>query len=64
MNTLFKYNSKRQINLIFTLINLYNFIKDYFLQNIDYFEVENKKSMIQFCKFDNLSLSNSLVTFT
>lgn len=37
INTPPKYSLKIQINLIFVLTGLYNFIKDYLLQNIDDF---------------------------
>lgn len=61
MNICFKYNLKIQINLIFALTSLYNFIKDYFPLNIYYFEAENDDSIILFSRSDNLPLSNFLV---
>lgn len=64
INTPSKYSLKTQINLIFILTSLYNFIKDHLLQNIDYFKVENNNPIIQSGKSDNLLLDNSLVIFT
>lgn len=61
MNTPLEYSLKIRINLIFALIDLHYFIKDYPLQNIDCFEVENKNSIVQSGGSDNLLLGNSLV---
>lgn len=63
MNTIPEYSLKRQINLIFVLIGFYNFIKDYLLQDIDYFEVENNNFIVPFNGSDNLLLSSFIVTF-
>ena len=64
MNILLEYNLKIQINLIFTLTNLYNFIKDHCLENTNYFETENDDTIIQSKGTDNLSLGNFLITST
>lgn len=64
MKTPPEYSLNIQINLIFILTSLHNFIKDHPLQDIDYFEVENKDPIIQSGVSDNLPLGNSLVTST
>lgn len=64
MNTLPKYSLRTQINLIFALTSLHNFIKDHPLQDIDYFEVENNDSIIPSSGSDNLPLGSFLVTST
>lgn len=62
MNTLSKYSLKTQINLIFALTSLHNFIKNYLLEDTNYFEAENKDAIIQSSRSNNLFLGNSLVT--
>lgn len=52
---------KIQINFIFVLTNLYNFIKDYPSQDIDYFETKNDNSIIPFDESNNLFLGSSLI---
>lgn len=64
MNTPPEYSLKTQINLIFALTGLHNFIKDHPSQDIDYFEVENEDPIVQSGGSDNLLLDNFLVTFT
>ena len=64
MNTPPEYSLKTQINLIFALTGLHNFIKDHPSQDIDYFEVENEDPIVQSGGSDNLLLGNSLVTST
>ena len=64
MNILPEYSLKTQINLIFALTDFHNFIKDHPLKNINYFEIENEDAIIQSSGSDNLSLGNSLITFT
>lgn len=64
INTSPKYSLKIQINLIFSLTGLYNFIKNYLLEDIDNFQYENKDAIIQSGGSNNLLLDNSLVTFT
>lgn len=49
--------------LFFALTSLHNFTKDYSLQDINYFEVENEDSNIQSGRSDNLLLGYFLVTF-
>lgn len=61
MNTLLEYSSKTQINLIFALTSLHNFIKDHLLQDINYFKADIDNFIILSNKFDNLLLSSSLV---
>lgn len=64
MNILFEYSLKTEINLTFVLTDLYYFIKDYPLQVVNYFEVENTNdSIILFGGSDNLLLDNFLITF-
>lgn len=46
MNTPPEYNLKTQINWIFTLTGLYNFIKDHPFKDIDYVEAENNNIII------------------
>ena len=64
MNTLPEYSLKIQINLIFVLTDLYNFINDHPSENTDYFEAENEDAIIQSSGSDNLPLGNFLVTTT
>ena len=64
MNTPPEYSLKTQINLIFALTGLHNFIKDHSSEDTDYFETENEDAIIQSGGSDNLSLGNSLVTST
>lgn len=64
MNTFFEYNLKTQINLIFPLTSLHNFINNYLSQNFYYVETENHDSIILYNRINNLFLNSSLVTFT
>ncbi len=64
MNIRLEYSLKTQINLIFALTSLHNFINNHPSKNTDYFEVENNDTIIQSGKFDNLPLDISLVTST
>lgn len=43
---LLKNSLKIELNFILILTTLYNFIKDNFSQNINYFNIENEKSII------------------
>ncbi len=61
MSTPSEYSLKTQINLIFALTGLHNFIKDHLLKDTDYFEAENDHAIIQFGGSNNLPLGNSLV---
>lgn len=63
MNILIEYNLKTQINLIFVLTGLPNFIKNYPLQDNDYFKARNRNFIILFDTSDNLPLVNFLVNF-
>lgn len=62
MNILSKYNLNTQINLIFALIALHNFIKNHFSQDIDYFEIKDEEFIVYFNKFDNLLLKNFFIS--
>ena len=46
MNTPLKYSLKTQINLIFALTSLHNFIKNYLSKNTNYFEAKNENAII------------------
>lgn len=45
MNSLSEYSLKTQINLIFVLTGLYNFIKDHPLEDTDFFEAESEDTI-------------------
>lgn len=63
MNIPLEYYLKIQIILIFTLTDLYNFIKYHLLQDIDYSQIENDNSIVLFDRSDNLLLGSFLVIF-
>lgn len=64
INSLSEYNLKTQINLIFTLTCLHNFIKHHLSQDINYFKDKNKNLVLQSGGSNNLLFCNFLVTFT
>ena len=67
INTPPEYSLKTQINLIFALTGLHNFIKDHPSQRyFNYFEAENNDSIISYhlTSMINLPLGNSLVIST
>lgn len=59
INTLTNYSLKTLINLIFALSSLHNFIKDHFLQDIDYFKDKNEDLVVPSGSSDNLLFDNS-----
>ena len=62
--TILEYDMTTQVHPIFSIIGLYNYIKDSTTEEIDYFEEEIDEEMIPVFISNNLSFGTSLAIST